>query len=271
VKDSRWDRRTKRAEELAAKYSFAKDILGFYARVFRLQRTLYAQADRWRRECPSQQRFDPSHFGLNVRALVPAFQAFLDQLVGFAPVPVAQAASDLRSSKNGKCEELLCRTFRDVLPLESAQTEAETAIALLFAQPYLENFAGQTNDLPPSTAQNLCPFCWGKPGVGVLRPEGEGAKRFLICWRCSTEWAYGRILCASCGEAAIDKLAVYTANQFEHVRIESCDSCRHYLKTVDLTKDGRAVPVVDELATIPLNLWAEEHGYQKIQPNILGL
>jgi formate dehydrogenase maturation protein FdhE len=38
-----------------------------------------------------------------------------------------------------------------------------------------------------------------------------------------------------------------------------------------LTKNGRAVPLVDELATIPLNLWAREHHYVKVQANILGI
>ena len=36
-------------------------------------------------------------------------------------------------------------------------------------------------------------------------------------------------------------------------------------------KNGLAVPCVDELATVPLNLWAEENGYDKLQRNILGL
>src|SRR5437588_8683670 len=52
---------------------------------------------------------------------------------------------------------------------------------------------------------------------------------------------------------------------------EGCDTCGHYIKTVDLTKNGLAVPVVDELATIPLNLWAQEHGYVKLQANLLGI
>ena len=52
--------------------------------------------------------------------------------------------------------------------------------------------------------------------------------------------------------------------------MEACDTCRRCLRTVDLTKDGRAVPVVDDLAAIPLALWAEEHGYQRIQENLLG-
>jgi len=66
-------------------------------------------------------------------------------------------------------------------------------------------------------------------------------------------------------------LPVYTASQFEHVRVEACDSCKSYIKTIDLTKNGYAVPIVDELATIPLTLWAQERGYSKLQPNLLGL
>jgi FdhE protein len=69
----------------------------------------------------------------------------------------------------------------------------------------------------------------------------------------------------------VEKLAVYSAEEFSHVRVEACDTCRYYIKTVNLTKDGRAVPVVDELATIPLNLWATEHGYVKLQNNLLGI
>jgi FdhE protein len=64
---------------------------------------------------------------------------------------------------------------------------------------------------------------------------------------------------------------VYSATQFDHVRVEACDTCRRYIKTVDLTKNGHAVPVVDELATMPLNLWAQEHGYLKLQANLLGI
>jgi hypothetical protein len=39
---------------------------------------------------------------------------------------------------------------------------------------------------------------------------------------------------------------------------------------VDPTKNGNAVPAVDDLATIPLALWAEEYGYQRIHGNLLG-
>jgi formate dehydrogenase maturation protein FdhE len=38
-----------------------------------------------------------------------------------------------------------------------------------------------------------------------------------------------------------------------------------------LTKSGRAEPVVDEMAAIPLDLWAEKQGYMKLQRNLLQL
>jgi formate dehydrogenase maturation protein FdhE len=34
--------------------------------------------------------------------------------------------------------------------------------------------------------------------------------------------------------------------------------------------DGLAVPVVDEVATVPLDLWASDHGYTKVMRNIMG-
>ena len=69
---------------------------------------------------------------------------------------------------------------------------------------------------------------------------------------------------------AEQKLPVYVAEQFPHVRVECCDTCKHCLRTIDLTRDGNAVPLVDDLAAIPLSLWAEENGYSRIQVNLFG-
>ena len=55
-----------------------------------------------------------------------------------------------------------------------------------------------------------------------------------------------------------------------HVRVEACDTCRIYNKAVDLTIDGHAVPVVDDIATIDLDIWAEEHGYDRLATSIVG-
>jgi FdhE protein len=106
--------------------------------------------------------------------------------------------------------------------------------------------------------------------LGVLRPEGDGGKRYLQCSFCSQEWEFRRIFCAFCGEEAEGKLPVYVAEEFPHVRVEACDTCEHFLRTIDLTKDGNAIPLVDDLAAMPLSFWTEEHGYARIQANLLG-
>ncbi|HEY1342855.1 MAG TPA: formate dehydrogenase accessory protein FdhE [Bryobacteraceae bacterium] len=124
---------------------------------------------------------------------------------------------------------------------------------------------------PTPTAANLCPRCGSKPVAAVLRPEGEGGKRFLLCSLCLAEWEFRRLVCPHCGEESHDKLPVYTAGEFPHIRIDACDSCRVYLKTIDLTRDGLAVPEVDEIASVALDLWAREKGYTKLQTNLLGI
>jgi FdhE protein len=95
------------------------------------------------------------------------------------------------------------------------------------------------------------------------------AKRSLICSFCRTEWDYLRIACPACDERREEKLCVYPSAKFQAVRVEACDTCKAYIKTVDLTPNGLAIPEVDELAAIPLTLWAEENGYQKATHNAL--
>ena len=101
--------------------------------------------------------------------------------------------------------------------------------------------------------------------------QGDGGRRSLTCSFCLAEWPFRRIVCAACGEEDYSKLPVFTAAELPHVRVECCDTCKSYIKTVDLTRNGLAVPLVDEMAAIPLDLWAQERGYQKLQPNLMQM
>ncbi len=249
----KWDQRIRRAEELAAAHPFAAGVLSFYRHVATVQKGLY-----WYLQESSASDLD---------ALAPKFPEFLSEIETSAPEPIAHCAREWRTRSAESARELIESQWRSA----SAAADPEALLAWLFLQPYAEHLAGRAGTATwPQTAA-LCPFCSRKPVVGVLRREGDGAKRSLICSLCSTEWPYGRIVCAACGEQTVQKLAVYTADQFAHVRVEACDTCGCYLKTVDLTKNGHAVPIVDELATIPLNLWAQEQGYLKLQTNMLGI
>jgi formate dehydrogenase maturation protein FdhE len=52
----------------------------------------------------------------------------------------------------------------------------------------------------------------------VLRIEGDGGKRFLLCAFCAAEWEFRRIYCAWCGEVREESLPVFVAEKFAHVR-----------------------------------------------------
>ena len=250
-----WDQRMRRAEELRQAYPFAGEVMRFYSRVAALQKGLH-----W-------------YFQESVRddldAIAAKFPEFVSAIEPVAPEPIAESARDWKTRSTDQSRRLLASHWQAAADVSSP----EAMLARLFLQPYAEHRAEQAGarDFTARPRSGLCPLCSRKPSVGVLRPEGDGAKRSLICSLCSTEWPFGRILCAACGEEDVDKLGVYTAAQFGHVRMETCESCRCYIKTVDLTKSGRAVPLVDELATLPLNLWAQQHNYVKVQVNLFGI
>ena len=88
---------------------------------------------------------------------------------------------------------------------------------------------------------------------------------------CATEWRFRRLTCPHCGEIEVDKLPVHTAESITHVRVDACTTCSRYIKTVDLRKRGDAVPLVDELAAVELDIWAQEQGLTKLRVNVLGL
>ncbi len=167
--------------------------------------------------------------------------------------------------------ELLATYWEKGGRFEPALDEPGSFCARAFLEPFSESLARSSALPPPVVMRGSCPLCDGFPQLGILRPEGDGARRSLLCSFCCAEWDYRRILCPSCGEEDEKKLCVYAAKEFDYLRVEACDSCRSYIITIDLSKNGRAVPLVDELAALPLNLWACGQGYSKLQKNLLGM
>jgi len=137
-------------------------------------------------------------------------------------------------------------------------------------QPIAENLQLQWA-FDANYSASLCPVCFARPQLAVLRPEGEGSARWLQCSFCLREWLFRRLICPWCGEEDKEKLPHYSDPSVGAVRVEACDTCQRYLKAVDLTIDGHAVPLVDEVALSVLDVWAHEHGYTKIVPNLMGL
>jgi FdhE protein len=270
VAQNEWQRRIALAEELGGQYSFAAEILRFYVAIARFQEKFYEELGR---------AFEKSRAGVVesepfARPLQPEligrFERFLSVVEENGPDPLREAARELRDGGDDSHLQLLT-VFWNGSETEALPPGPHDFFARAFLQPYAAGIRSRSNVRWSGPTPYRCPFCKRKPGMGVLRPLGDGGQRSLVCSFCLAEWDFRRIICPGCGEENYAKLPVYTAEELKHVRVEACDSCRSYIKTVDLTKSGLAEPIVDEMASIPLDLWAQKQGYTKLQCNLMQL
>ncbi len=259
-----WRRRLHRAEELCAADTTSSSLVAFYAVLIRVQGELYehlSTRSNWR---PSGALEDD----------LPAFRSELPRalraVADTAPEPLALEARGLLEGGADGLDRMLLAFWR--------APSDRLFFAKAIVQPYAERLAN--TGVPPvgrerSRAANRCPFCGGAPQLSMFRGASdsalEGGGRALQCATCLTTWPFRRVLCANCDEEDERKLGYFHSPAFDHLRLETCDGCKHYLKGVDLTRLGVAVPIVDEVASAPLDVWANQHGYVKIELNLVGL
>ena len=262
----RWMRRAQRARDLLPRYSSATELLRFYLRVVQTQEMLHHRLESFQvRHAPNWP--DLSATGIaEYSNLTAQFGAFLSLTGKSGPVRLADLAYQLRNAGQPRWNELLSQSWNDPAPLDP-----ESLLAQAFLQPCAELVRAHASPLGSDTTHALCPFCRRKPLCGVLRQRGDGGARSLLCGFCLAEWDFRRLVCPGCGEEDDRKLPLFTAEDFPHIRVECCDSCNTYTKSIDLTRDGHVEPLVDELASTPLDLWAREQGYAKLHNNMFGL
>jgi formate dehydrogenase maturation protein FdhE len=278
-----WEKRRRRAEDLQARWPFSAGVLAFYAALLDVQERAYLGAleDAPRPEAVAAyaaERVMPRVIELSAAsgppALVSAVLERFDEL-DFA----ATIAAWLRSDELPAIERYLARAAAG--PVLEALGEA----------------AGAACEGPRDGVH--CPVCGGRPQVGYFAPSPEDlvtGHRYLVCSRCSGSWACARLTCGVCGENDTAKLvvcgelgtssaelneiivgpgakrAVVPADvRFPHLRIDGCRTCSHYLLTVDVERDPRAVPLVDEIGAIPLDLYARDLALTKLVPNLMGI
>lgn len=116
-----------------------------------------------------------------------------------------------------------------------------------------------------------CPWCAQPPALGCLTTQGDGLALHALCPLCHRRRGVVRDRCPACNEDDQKQLVTYSSPEFPHLRLRACDRCRKYLTVVDLEKDIAAIPEVDEMAGVSLDLWARRTGYEKIHPNIVGI
>jgi FdhE protein len=267
---SEYDARIERAARLSAKYPFATEFLEFYKHVAAFQKTLRASISASPGVGSGKGPAAELRGRLDLTVLLPHLRGFLSVVEQHAPATLRESAHQMALLTSDSWIASLEAYWEHAGKYDQQVGAFAQFLSRAFLQPYAEYRSVRVPRGPLAVTMRVCPLCGARPLMGVLRPEGDGGKRFLLCSFCAQEWDFRRLLCATCGEEAEDKLPVYVAEQIPHVRVEACETCKFYLQTVDLTKDGNAVPLVDDIAAIPLTLWAHEHGYTRLQPNLLG-
>jgi hypothetical protein len=103
-----------------------------------------------------------------------------------------------------------------------------------------------------------CALCGGEPDFAVITPAAE---RHLICSRCTLRWKYETLTCPFCHNAERSRITSFATPDGQY-RVYACDECRRYLKAYDGRRASRPVmPMVDSVATLPLDAAAMQRGY----------
>jgi FdhE protein len=253
-----WDDRRKRAEELSERHDFAREQLRLYLALLEGQERAFERA----------------------RADRPAVDELAAYIVRVSLPDVMGATTSAGTEKlreaallrfhEGDLERLVSAWLRG-----EAQDATDTFLARASAAPVLEALPEVAGALPIAGEERYCPVCGGPPQVSVFTDTAEAlvtGQRHLVCARCAAEWAFPRMTCVACGETESARLVVLAdKDQLPHLRVDACERCKRYIITVDLRLEPRAVPLVDELAAIPLDLVAAERGFTKVTPNLMGL
>src|SRR5512132_2404322 len=183
-----WTRRIERARILGEFQPPAAELLAFYERILAIQKgiaeDLCANAAANAIGAPIRDLVD---LEIPLRHLPELLQA-VGHRAGDKFNPEALTSDQVRNFMLGELK-------REIAP--SGEPTPERFVSLVLLQPAMELLATGN---PPDVSGNRCPRCDALPLLAILRPEGEGAKRWLQCSLCLTEWPFRRVLCPWCSE-----------------------------------------------------------------------
>ena len=278
-----WTARKRRVGELRVRQGFARQLLDFYGALLSVQERAYYDAAA----------ASPPAASLASYVAEVVVPSVLD-------VSVSTGPERMRSDLMNRLETEDPRDMVERWIQGEDQPVVDRFLARASLGPVLEALDARARSAcaGPRDARH-CPDCGGPPQLTYFAQAQEDlatGPRYLLCARCGAIWGYPRMTCAGCGEDSSAKLSIFSelgttsgergslvrglphggapAPQhpvvFPHMRVEACDSCMRYLLSIDLASDPHAVPLVDELAAIPLDLYARDRGLTKITTNLMG-
>src|SRR2546423_3455012 len=160
-----WDSLIRRAEHLAAKNDATNELLNFYAGLLRVQKEIYEFLRTRKGWLPSGMLEEDLPF---VRVVLPGL---LRAVEASGPAALVEEARMLLRADVEEIDRLLLEQWR-------APSDVQF-FAKAFLQPYarwLAESGGRPFDRDFERRENRCPFCGGRPQVGILRVRDASAE-----------------------------------------------------------------------------------------------
>jgi len=179
------------------------------------------------------------------------------------------------SIKNFK-ENILKKPFLlNQLPIkdffEQNQDEIERLIFILTKGFYLvsQKNKKESSDkiFEKSNGEGKCPICGTPPSLAMIDEEN---KRYIVCTLCESKIPVFRIGCVNCFTK--DPTHIDLLVDEDEIRVDLCKVCKSYIKSFKADvflkfKD----PFLIDLISLPLDVIAQERGYERRSPNVIGL
>lgn len=168
----------------------------------------------------------------------------------------------------------LVRAFWDnqleqLLQIARSRAVDEKIFSFLFSEtlkPFYFSYADNLCEVVPQEQwqKPYCPVCGGSPMMARLKgPSGE---RWLTCSFCGTEWLHRRAECPLCG-AGPDVTHFVVVEDEPAYGFDLCDSCRGYLKFVDLrVAEKERNLYLEHLLSLHIDFMVQQMGYSNSVP-----
>lgn len=174
-----------------------------------------------------------------------------------------------RFSLDKQCALLLRDILEEGSAIEKLASEMKADFRVFYFlvtqafSPFLQSYAQKLRELVDLSGwlKGVCPICGTEPMIARL--EEETGRRWLFCPLCHTEWLFKRLVCPFCENDDNESLRYFYVENDQAHRIDVCDKCKRYIKTIDLRKTDNAMNLlVENLSTLALDIVADREGFR---------
>ncbi|MET0193602.1 MAG: formate dehydrogenase accessory protein FdhE [Hyphomicrobiaceae bacterium] len=168
------------------------------------------------------------------------------------PQATALAISAVRQAPSDQRRAMLAAALKDATPPDDV---AQRTLVLAGLQVYFARLAAllRADDLKP-VADGVCPTCGSAPvsSTVVGWPKAHNT-RFCTCSLCATMWNVVRVKCVLCSSTeGISYKSIEGGS--EHIKAETCDKCRRYVKIFYQVNDPVLEGLADDVASLGLDM-----------------